>query len=130
MAGVETVNLKFTKLSSHFGEINRVIQETVSARVLGGAKTAVKIMRKNANKTGKSIPGGYPAKQIGKLKKSIGYINNRESGFAMVGSNSPKIHLLEFGHGDGKEKNKRPLIRPSLMEAEEEMIDQMFEKFW
>lgn len=85
---------------------------------------SAKKMRKNIGKRGVSTSGDYPGRRTGGLRKSIRYkLRTGKKGISFVGSTAPHAHLLEFGHGDGKEQNKRPFVNKTLLEEEQEIIN-------
>lgn len=76
-------------------------------------------MRKNLGNRGPSSRGGFPGWKTKTLRKGIGIKGNvraRGERAALVGSRAPHTHLVEFGHGDGKAKNKRPFFRRTFNE--------------
>lgn len=95
-------------------------EELLRRREAGGYAT--KVMRKNVSEKGFSTPGGYPARRTGATKRKVGMQLLKSDRSVKVGSKDFKAHLLEFGHGDGKTRNKRPFVFPSLREAEPEVI--------
>jgi hypothetical protein len=121
---------KFSKLQLNTDDILKEIELNELSKRKDASRHAVKVMKDNANSRGMSTPGGYPSRQSGTLFKSIGYKLLKKDRSAMIGSKDFKIHLLEFGHGDGKQRNKRPLIRPSLLQAEGEIIRIMSERYF
>ena len=85
---------------------------------------AAKKMRKNISKRSVSTSGDFPGRRTGGLRKSIRYkLKTGKKGVSFVGSTAPHAHLLEFGHGDGKERNKRPFVNKTLLEEEQEIIN-------
>ena len=127
---VKVIRNAFSKLELHTDDIFKEISETTIARIKEAAKFASKVMKKNISKKGTSIPGSFPGRRSGMLKKSISFRIDRLDNSAFVGSKSPVVHLLEFGHGDGKERNKRPFVFPSLIEAEPGIIAIMSREYF
>ncbi len=85
---------------------------------------SAKKMRKNISKRSVSTSGDYPGRRSGGLRKSIRYkLKTGKKGVSFVGSTAPHAHLLEFGHGDGEEQNKRPFVNKTLLEEEQEIIN-------
>ena len=121
---------KFSRLELNGENIFKDITAEKLARIRAAAKYAAKVMRKNVSKKGVSDPGGYPGKRSGGLRKSIGYRMDYADGSAFVGSKSPVVHLLEFGHGDGKTRNKRPFVFASLKQAGPELKKILSEKMF
>lgn len=121
---IETrINTKWSSFVSNVKDINKII-ENVSIQHLKEVGKHVKTkMKKNLNKKGRSSPGNYPGKLTGHLQKHIDskLLDVKRDPYVMVGSYSPHAHLLEFGHGDGKEMNKRPFIFRTLDEETEEI---------
>lgn len=117
-----TIKNKFSTLKLNTFDILKDIDLEELKRRKEAARYAVGVMKKNVSRKGTSTPGGYPARRTGTLKRKIGMKLLKNDRSAMVGSKDFKAHLLEFGHGDGKERNKRPFVMPSLLEAEPEII--------
>lgn len=68
-----------------------------------------------------SQPGQFPITKTGFLQRGIvskGKAKEFGDRVSIVGFQSPAFHahLLEFGHGDGKEQNKRPFFRRTFDE--------------
>ena len=99
-------------------------------RIKEAAKFSTKIMKRNVSKKGVSVPGSYPGKRTGYLRRSIGYRIDVLDKSAYVGSKSPVVHLLENGHGDGKERNKRPFVFKSLRQSEQGVIEIMSKPYF
>lgn len=113
---------KFSQLRLNTDDILKDIDSNELERRRDAAKYAVKVMRRNVSKKGVSTPGGYPARRTGTTRRKIGMQLLKQDRSAKVGSKDFKAHLLEFGHGDGKERNKRPFVFKSLLEAEPGII--------
>lgn len=124
------INTKFSKLTLNTESIFKEIEQAELKQRREAAKLAARDMRANAGGRGVSTPGGFPSKMSGEVKRSIGYKLLKDDRSAQVGSKSFKIHLLEFGHGDGKTRNKRPLITPSLRKSEPEIIKIMSKRYF
>lgn len=116
------IKSKYSKLTLNTEDILKEIDWNELMRRREAALHAVKVMRKNVSKKGVSVSGGFPAKRTGTTRRKIGMQLLKEDRSAKVGSKDFKAHLLEFGHGDGKERNKRPFVMPSLREAEPKII--------
>lgn len=111
------------KLESFAKEVMKDIEKQELEARRKALQHAAKEMRKNIGKKGLSTAGGYPTRRTGMLRKSIRYrLKTGVEGVSFVGSTAPHAHLLEFGHGDGKEKNKRPFVAPTLIAEEAEII--------
>ncbi len=121
---------KYSQLRLNTEDILKEIDLNELERRRDAAKYAVKIMKKNVGKKGASVSGGYPAKRTGTTRRKIGMQLLKQDRSAKVGSKDFKAHLLEFGHGDGKERNKRPFVFPSLREAEPEIIKIMSREYF
>ena len=121
---------KFSRLQLNTEDIFKDIDEEEFLRRKKAAKYAVKVMKKNVGKKGVSTPGGFPARRTGTTRRKIGMRLIKGDRSALVGSKDFKAHLLEFGHGDGKERNKRPFVFRSLREAEPEVIRIMSESYF
>jgi HK97 gp10 family phage protein len=112
------------RLKSFVDDVMRDIgkSETLSRRK--ALQYAAKRMRKNISKRRMSSPGDFPGRRTGGLRKSIRYkLKTGKRGVSFVGSTAPHAHLLEFGHGDGKEQNKRPFVNKTLLDEEQEIIN-------
>lgn len=118
------INTPWTKFVSHANDIGDLIGEVSEERLRKAGKHTAGVMRRNLGSTGTSSPGGYPAKRTGYLQKKTGYtlVKTVDDPYVKVGSKSPHAHLLEFGHGDGKSRNKRPFISRSFDEAGAEVL--------
>lgn len=127
---MSVIKTKFSTLTLNTDSIFKEIEKHELIRRRDAAKAATKVMKQNVNSKGKSTPGDFPSRRIGRLFKSIKYKLLKEDRSAAVGTSDSKAHLLEFGHGDGKEKNKRPFVRKSLIEAEDEVIRIMSEPYF
>lgn len=127
---MSVVKGKFSKLTLNTEEIFKEIDFNELTRRRDAAKHAAKVMRKNVGKKGVSRPGGYPTRRSGVLRRKVGFQLLKRDRSAKVGSKDFKAHLLEFGHGDGKERNKRPFVFPSLREAEDEIISIMSREYF
>ena len=121
---------KFSTLTSYVDDIAKDIDLNEFTRRKKAAKYAVKVMKKNVNKKGVSKPGNFPGRKTGANFRKIGMRLVKTDRSAMVGSKDFKAHLLEFGHGDGKERNKRPFVFRSLREAEPEIIKIMSSEYF
>jgi len=121
---------KFSTLTSYTDDIIKTIDFNEFERRRDAAKYAAKVMRKNISRKGLSTPGDYPGLKTGTLKKKVGFRHLKKDKSSIVGSKSPHAHLLEFGHGDGKERNKRPFVFRSLREAEPEIINIMSREYF
>lgn len=124
------IKSKYSKLILNTEDILKTIDFNEFLRRREAARYAVRIMKKNVGKKGVSVSGGYPAKRTGTTRRKIGMQLLKEDRSAKVGSKDFKAHLLEFGHGDGKERNKRPFVMPSLREAEPEIIRIMSREYF
>lgn len=121
---------KFTRLRINTDSIMQEIRAHEKENRREAAKLGANQMRKNINRKGSSTPGSYPARRKGILKRSVKYRLFKHNETAKVGSSDRKAHLLEYGHGDGKQKNKRPFVRRSLLEVENEMISIMSRRYF
>lgn len=121
---------KFSRLKLNTEDIFKEIDWSEFTRRKDAAKHAVRVMRKNVSRKGVSTPGGFPAKRTGTTRRKIGMQLIKHDRSAKVGSKDFKAHLLEFGHGDGKERNKRPFVFKSLKEAEPEIIRIMSREYF
>lgn len=121
---------KFSQLRLNTDDILKEIDYSEFTRRKDAAKHAVKVMKNNVSKKGLSKSGGFPARRTGTTKRKIGMRLIKQDRSAMIGSKDFKAHLLEFGHGDGKERNKRPFVYPSLREAEPEIIKIMSREYF
>ncbi len=121
---------RFSKLILNTDDILKEIDHNEFVRRRDAAKHATKVMKKNVGKKGVSVSGGYPARRTGTTRRKIAYMLIKRDRSAIVGSKDFKAHLLEFGHGDGKERNKRPFVFPSLREAEPEIIKIMSREYF
>jgi len=126
----KTITGKFSSLTLNTEDIFKEIDKNELERRREAAKFAAKTMRKNIRGKGISSPGGYPTKRTGTLAKSISYQLDKQDRSAKVGTKDFKAHLLEFGHGDGKTRNKRPFVMKSLREAEDEIIKIMSKEYF
>lgn len=116
------IKTKFSSLTLNTDDIFKEIEKHEMLRRREAAQFTVKVLKKNANKKGESIPHGLPRRRTGNLFRSMGYRLLKDDRSAIVGSKDPKVHLLEFGHGNGKQRNKRPIIKPSFRQAERGII--------
>lgn len=121
---------KFSQLNLNTDDIFKEIDHNELVRRRDAAKHAVKVMKDNIGQKGISRPGGFPARRLGVLKRKTGFKLLKRDRSAMVGSKDFKAHLLEFGHGDGKERNKRPFVLRSLLQAEPEIIRIMSREYF
>lgn len=121
---------KFSRLTLNTDDIFKEIDHNEFIRRRDAGKYAVKVMKKNVGKKGVSVSGGYPARVTGTTRRKIGMRLLKRDRSVMVGSKDFKAHLLEFGHGDGKERNKRPFVFRSLREAEPEVIKIMSREYF
>ena len=112
------------RLESFVEDVIRDIDKSEERSRREALKFAAKKMRENIGKKGKSSPGDFPGKRSGGLRKSIRYkLKTGVVRTSFVGSTAPHAHLLEFGHGDGKEQNKRPFVNKTLLAEEQEIIN-------
>jgi len=125
-----TMMSKFSKLTLNTEDIFKEIDMEGFERRKEAAKYAVKVMKNNVSKKGVSSPGGFPSRRTGTTRRKIGMQLIKDDRSAKVGSKDFKAHLLEFGHGDGKERNKRPFVFRSLREAEPEIIKIMSKRYF
>ena len=116
------VKMRYSKLTLNTDSIIKDIDRAEFERRKDAAKYAAGVMRKNISRKGISSPGGFPTRRTGALRRKVGFRLLKLDRSAMVGSKDFKAHLLEFGHGDGKERNKRSFVMPSLREAEPVII--------
>lgn len=121
---------KFSTLTLNTADIFKEIDFNEFERRRDAAKYAVKIMKKNVGKKGKSSSGGFPARRTGTTRRKVGMQHIKRDRSTRVGSKDFKAHLLEFGHGDGKERNKRPFIFRSLRQAEPVIIGIMSRSYF
>ena len=121
---------KYSQLTLNTEDIFKEIDFNELDRRREAGRHAVKVMKKNVGKKGVSSPGGFPARQTGATRRKIGMQLLKRDRSVKVGSKDFKAHLLEFGHGDGKERNKRPFIFRSLREAEPEIIKIMSREYF
>ncbi len=126
----KVIRHKFSKLELHTDSIIEEIRLHGIARIKEAATHASKVMKKNVSKKGVPVSGAFPRKRSGWLKRSIGFLIDVLDNSAFVGSKSPVVHLLEFGHGDGKERNKFPFVFKSLKEAEPGVIAIMSREYF
>jgi len=119
-----------TRLVLNTDDIIKDIEQNEVIRRRAAGRYAVKVMRDNISKKGLSVSGNFPSKQTGKLRRSIGMKMLPRERAVLVGTKDWKAHLLEFGHGDGKTRNKRPFVYRSLVEAEPQVITIMSKKYW
>lgn len=126
----KVIRHKFSKLELHTDSIIEEIRLHGIARIKEASKYAVKVMKKNVSKKGVPVPGAFPRKRSGWLKRTIGFLIDVFDNSAFVGSKSPVVHLLEFGYGDGKERNKFPFVFKSLKEAEPGVIKIMSREYF
>ena len=126
----KTITTKFAKLVLNTDDILKDINLNEFLRRKDAAKYAVKVMKKNVGRKGVSSPGNFPSKRTGLLRRKIGMQHVKDDKSTKVGSKDFKAHLLEFGHGDGKERNKRPFVMPSLRQAEPEIIKIMSREYF
>jgi len=127
---VTVIKSKFSQLTLNTNEIFKEIDFHELDRRRRAAKYAVKVMRDNISRKGRSTPGGFPGRRTGTLKRKVGMRLVKEDRSAIVGSKDFKAHLLEHGHGDGKTRNKRPFVVPSLLQAEPGIIGIMSESYF
>jgi len=121
---------KFSTLTLNTDDILKDFDRDEFERRREAARFAVKVMKKNVGKKGVSSPGGFPARLSGTSRRKIGMRLLKEDRSAIVGSKDWKAHLLEFGHGDGKEKNKRPFVFRSLRQATRGIIAIMSRRYF
>jgi HK97 gp10 family phage protein len=111
------------KYKSFVDEVVKDLNKSEAKSRKEALKHAAKKMRKNISKRSVSTSGGFPGRRTGGLRKSIRFkFKTGKPGVSFVGSTAPHSHLLEFGHGDGKEQNKRPFVGKTLLEEEQEII--------
>ena len=121
---------KYSGLRLNTEDIFKEIDLNELERRRDAAKYAVKVIKKNVGRKGVSTSGGFPARRTGTTRRKIGMQLLKFDRSAKVGSKDFKAHLLEFGHGDGKERNKRPFLVPSLREAEPGIIEIMSREYF
>ena len=126
----KTIKNPFSKLELYTDDIIKTIESNEFIRRRDAAKYATKVMKKNVNRKGISKPGEFPGRKTGATFRKIGYQLIKADRSAKIGSKDFKAHLLEFGHGDGKERNKRPFIFRSLREAEPGVIAIMSREYF
>lgn len=126
------IRTPFSKLVSRAEEIGDLIDETTWDRLQTAGRYSAKIMRQNLGTRGASTPGGFPARRTGYLQKKTGYkfIKDPDNPNVIVGSKAPSAHLLEFGHGDGKTRNKRPFVNRSIDEATPGIIKILSDRYF
>lgn len=127
---MKTFKSPFASLATYTDDIIRDIDINELTRRKDAAKYAAGVMRKNIKDKGVSKPGEFPGRRTGTLVRKVGYQLDKVDKSAKVGSKDFKAHLLEFGHGDGKERNKRPFVFRSLREAEPEIIKIMSREYF
>lgn len=114
------------KVESFTDDIMKEIRKSELASRREALKFAAKQMRKNISSRSVSSPGGFPGRRSGGLRKSIRFkLKTGVPDVSFVGSTAPHAHLVEFGHGDGKEQNKRPFVHKTLREEEPKLIEIM-----
>lgn len=117
--------------NSNLRQVLRDIDKKETKHRKEALKHVARKMRKNLNKRGVSSFGQYPGRRTGMLKKSIGFrARGPEKKTSIVGTKSKIAHLLEFGHGDGKERNKRPFISRTLQEEKDNIEKIMSTRYW
>jgi len=124
------VNTHFAKLTLYTDDIIATIEHNEFIRRKDAAQYAAREMKKDIGRKGRSEPGEFPGRKTGFLRRKVGYSMDKHDRSAIVGSKSPHAHLLEFGHGDGKERNKRPFIVRSLRKAEPGIIAIMSREYF
>lgn len=124
------IKSKYSQLRLNTADIIKEIDFNELVRRRDAANFAVTVMKKNISKKGVSRGGGFPTKRTGVLRKRVGMQLMKADRSAKVGSKDFKAHLLEFGHGDGKERNKRPFVFRSLREAEPGIIAIMSREYF
>lgn len=124
------IKSSYSTLTLFTDDVIKAIDKNELQRRREASRYGAKVMRQNVNKKSKSTPGGFPARLSGEVYKSIGWQLVKGENASMIGSKSFKSHLLEWGHGDGKERNKRPFVMPSLVQAEPEMVSIMSRRYW
>lgn len=111
--------------TSYLDEIEKDLERAELRAIKKAAVYAARKVRKNLGKRSPSKSGQYPGYKTQNLKKSIKTKHRitRHTGehVSIVGSTAPHAHLLEFGHGDGKNNNKRPFLRRTLTEESREI---------
>lgn len=114
------------KVESFTDQVMKDIRKGELASRREALKFAAKQMRKNISSRSVSTPGNFPGRRTGGLRKSIRFkLRTRNPEISFVGSTAPHAHLVEFGHGDGKEQNKRPFVHKTLLEEEQKLIEIM-----
>jgi HK97 gp10 family phage protein len=115
----------FANLSINTDQIMKDIEKDEADRRNEAAKYAVKAIKEKIKNKKISTPGNAPGRLTGNLYKSIKSRKSLKSQerVSAVGSTAPHAHLLEFGHGDGKEINKRPFFRSTLLEESKNIED-------
>lgn len=126
----KVIKYKFCELKLNTEDILKEIDFNELERRRDAAKYASKIMKKNISRKGVSAPGEFPGRRTGYARRKVGYSLDKYDRSAYVGSKSPVVHLLEFGHGDGKEHNKRPFVMPSIRQAEPGIIAIMSREYF
>lgn len=124
------ISTKFSKLVLNTDDIIKLIDSNELIRRKAAAKHAVGVMKKNVSKKGVSTVGGFPTRRTGVTKRKIRMQLLKFDRSAKIGSTDFKAHLLEFGWGDGKERNKRPFVMRSLLQAEPEIIRIMSQEYF
>jgi hypothetical protein len=119
------------QFESYLNNIVTTIRKTEKERRKEVVKFLAREMRKNIQNKSDSLPGGFPGMNTRTLRKSIGFkTNGPEKNTSIVGSKDWKAHLLEFGHGDGKTRNKRPFIMPTIMKNESKIKDMLSKEYF
>ena len=119
-------------MESYFKAVEDEILKAERKVRMKAARHIASAMRKNLGHIGRSLPGNFPGKKSGNLQKGIKVPNNDKKygdHVSIVGSTAPHTHLLEFGHGDGKNQNKRPFFRRTF-EEEAERAKQIMSEVW
>ena len=70
----KVIRHKFSKLELHTDNIMEEIRLHGIARIKEAATHASKVMKKNVSKKGVSVPGAFPGRRTGWLRRSIGYL--------------------------------------------------------
>ena len=122
----------FAMLSINTDQIIKDIDKFEKERRSEATTHAVKAIKNKINRKIKSKAGDAPGRSTGRLFKSIKKKDSLKSQdrVSSVGSTDSKAHLLESGHGDGKEINKRPFFRSTLLEEKENIIEIMSRKYF
>jgi hypothetical protein len=121
---------KFSKYISNASDIFKEIDLNEFQRRKEASTYIVRLIKKNVSKKGNSSSGGFPAKRTGYLQRRIGRQFLKDDRSVRIGTKDFKAHLIEFGHGDGKERNKRPFLTPSFIAGEDKIIEIMSKPYF